>query len=154
MNQRTPQEIAAALYRMLAGVAKKEGRREHLAAGEQYGCRLDICGDVDDEPVKLNIAGRLDVGHDFTRATGSTPDLVSLLAVVIETALGKVNAQTRKSLMAALDAIPALYKRDGNEFTGVNQEITQFVQSLLSRMRATKQVTVRGGVGCDYALLE
>ncbi|MBN2024058.1 MAG: hypothetical protein JW809_14845 [Pirellulales bacterium] len=139
-------ELAAVLWHALERVAGKEGRRDHLTAGERYDLKLAITGEIAGQPIDaVRVAGILSVGHDSTRASSTGPKAELLLAHV----LARLNERTREKICREL---PEVFAREGNQLPAADPAIVAAATNLLARLRAKTEITARGPVSCPYTI--
>lgn len=130
--------LAAAIYAALGKIASKEGVRDDLPDGVRHDFRLSIDAEIDGQPYSAAYDGAVSVGHSSTRASAVTPNATERFAY----ALSKVNAATRKTILAAIAAPDA---------PEPPADIVADLESALAKLRKTVQQPVRGSVKVDYA---
>jgi hypothetical protein len=133
---------------VLNKVGGKEAWRDELTDGSAHTCKLTISGTVDEQPIApYEIKSTVTIGHDSTRGSSSLPPL----PVVVGMILMKVNEVTRNAILRDL---PTMFSLEGYEKLGVPRDIAAATDAMLKKIRATKQVDVRGPVSCNYSLAE
>jgi hypothetical protein len=137
--------LASIAWAALEKVAAKTAQRGDLAAGAHHHVVLTVTGHVDDAPFAQEVAAVLTVGHDQQRATSVTPELPKLVACL----LSKFNEATRNRL---LHDLPVEFEERGGTLPEVSTELVAAAEDLLRRLRAKKQIDVRGAVQCQYRL--
>lgn len=135
-----------AAWQALSYVSSKQADRDALAPGAAHSIDLHVSGSVDGQPIDpIDIAGRLTVGHDSTRASSSTPNLPQVVAAI----LAKLNDATRAAILRDL---PTEFAANGGSLPDVSVGAVAEAESLLAALKSSKQVNVRGQVRCEYSL--
>ncbi len=128
---------AAALL-ALGQVAKKDANSNLLNEGESCKVEGTFSGDVDGEPVEIQIGGLLQIGHDGTRSKTSNPDLSKLLAII----LAKVPKTRRADI---LDVLPREYS-ERKTLPEADAELVEAAATLLNSLRSRSTSHVKGSV--------
>lgn len=135
-------------WQALSYVAGKQADRDSLTAGAAHHVRLEISGAIDGQPLEpVAFEGRLTIGHDSTRASSAVPNQGQVLAWI----LGKLNAATREAILRDL---PAEFAAHGGALPEVPCGLVAEAETLLAALRTSKQVTARGPVKCEYAMVD
>lgn len=138
-------ERTAALWAALAYVAGKEARRDELADGAVYECKLSIAGQVGDQRVDVPVEATLHVGHPSQRASSSGPSTEHLVACL----LSRFNERTRERIVRGL---PEEFAAHDGKLPEVTSAQLDAAKGLLARLRVKTTVTQRGPVSGHYAL--
>jgi hypothetical protein len=142
-----PSAVAAIAWHALLKTADKEACRDDLEAGSTHIVNLNVAGDIDGQAFDQHITAVLAVGHESTRATSATPSVDRVIASI----LAKLNEATREAILRDL---PEVYAANGCELPEVPAAIAEKTSAMLQRLRAKKQIDVRGSVSVKYSLGE
>lgn len=136
--------ISAAVWESIGKIAGKENRRDDIPDGFAGKVELYIAARIDNGPVyRQNFAGQISVGHASQRATSSLPNMGEVIGHI----LAQLNGATREAILRDL---PAIYAANNGELPAVPKEIEEAAEGLLGKLRATKQIDVRGSVSVKY----
>jgi len=140
----SPTVNRAVAWHALSRIADKESCRDDLRAGGVHVVKLAVSGTIDGQPVHESLDAILTVGHDSERASSSLPAVGHLVAAI----LAKLNTATRDSILANL---PSEFVDNGYTLPAVPDTLIAQATGMLTRLRATQTVPVRGSVACKYA---
>jgi hypothetical protein len=140
-------EFNAACWAALEAVARKECRRDALAAGAEYDVMLRVAGEVKGSirPFAAEAEAHVVVNHDGTRIVSQAPPTPHLVAYL----LGLLSRSKREGVLKDL---PEAFAAADNRLPDVDAGIVEAAQKLLERLRAKVQQHVRGGLSTSYSV--
>lgn len=139
---RTPVAEREAIQRSIAWaaiakVAAAEGCRDHLNPGTHEVAGV-FAGEVDGDPIQLDLAGQLQIGVDATAASSKGEPPAHVLALCLSHV-----PKTRRS--AILDDLPEHYSRDG-VLPAADPQLLVASEKLLESLRSRSTVSRKGTV--------
>lgn len=130
----------AAIWAAVGKLCAANDRRDDLPDGIAKRVDVYLAARVDGGPVyRKGWAVDLSVGHGSQRASSSLPNTGKIVGAI----LGLLNTATRE---AVLRDLPALYAASGGDLPDVDPAIASAAEGMLAKLRASKQVDVRGSV--------
>lgn len=141
----TKPEIAAACWAALEAIAKKECRRDALAAGSEYDVTLRVSGEVKTKAFAAEAEAHLVVNEDGTRLVSQAAPMPHLLAYL----LGQLSRPKREALLREL---PEAFAAADNRLPDVDAGLVEAAQKLLERLRAKIQQQTRGSLSVRYTV--
>ena len=140
-------EISAVTWAALESIAKKQFRRDALAAGAEYDVELKISGEVGKASCAFLGEGHVVVNHDGVRLTSQTPPIPQLTAYL----LGLLPRAKRENVLKRL---PELFAAADNRLPDVDADLAEAAQKMLERLRSKVQQHVRGSISVAYTIDE
>ena len=141
----TKPELAAACWAALEAVAKKECRRDALAAGAEYDVALRIAGEIKTKAFACEAQAHLAVNQDGVRVVSQAPATPQLVGYL----LGLLSRAKREALLAEL---PEQFAAADNRLPDVDVGLVEAAKKLLERLRAKVQQEVRGSLSTSYTV--
>lgn len=76
-------EITAVMWAAIESIAKKQCRRDSLAAGAEYDVALKIAGQIGEATCAFQAEGHVVVNHDGVRLASQAPPIPHLTAYLL-----------------------------------------------------------------------
>ena len=133
------------VWAALEKIGGKQKDREAIEPDSTHDVCLTLSGTVNGEPFEQQLSSILQVGSDLRKATSTTPELPTLVAVI----LSKLNRVTREKL---LNEIPDEFRENNQRLPNCNEDFVDQATRMLQRLRAEKQIQVKGPLRCEVKL--
>jgi hypothetical protein len=140
-------EIAAVTWAALESIAKKQCRRDALAAGAEYDVALKISGEVGEASCNFQAEGHVVVNHDGVRLASQAPPIPQLTAYL----LGLLPKAKRENVLKTL---PEIFAAADNRLPDVDAGLVDAAQKMLDRLRSKIQQHVHGSISVAYRIDE
>jgi len=140
-------EITAVTWAALESIAKKQCRRDALAAGAEYDVGLKISGEVGEASCNFQAEGHVVVNHDGVRLASQSPPIPQLTAYL----LGLLPKAKRENVLKTL---PDMFAAADNRLPDVNAGLVDAAQKMLDRLRSKIQQHVHGSISVAYRIDE
>jgi hypothetical protein len=140
-------EIAAVTWAALESIAKKQCRRDALAAGGEYDVALKISGEVGQASCVFQAEGHVVVNHDGVRLASQAPPISQLTAYL----LGLLPKAKRENVLRKL---PENFAAADNRLPDIDAGLVEAAQQMLDRLRSKVQQHVRGSISVAYRIDE
>ncbi len=140
-------EIAAVAWAALESIAKKQCRRDALAAGAEYDVALKIAGRVGGESCGFQAEAHVVVNHDGVRLASQAPPIPQLTAYL----LGLLPKVKRENVLKKL---PEIFAAADNRLPDVDASLVDAAQMMLDRLRSKIQQHVHGSISVAYRIID
>jgi hypothetical protein len=140
-------EITAVTWAALESIAKKQCRRDALAAGAKYDVALKMAGQIGGESCVFQAEAHVVVNHDGVRLASQAPPIPQLTAYL----LGLLPKAKRENVMRKL---PEIFAAADNRLPDVNAGLVDAAQKMLDRLRSKIQQHVHGSISVAYRIID
>ena len=140
-------EITAVTWAAIESIAKKQFRRDALAAGAEYDVALKISGEVGKASCDFQAEAHVAVNHDGVRLASQSPPIPQLTAYL----LGLLPKAKRENVLKTL---PEIFAAADNRLPDVDAGLVDAAQKLLDRLRSKIQQHVHGSISVAYRIDE
>lgn len=131
-------QIRTAALLALAAVGKKDSNRKLLQGGQAFDVEGVFNGQVDGHDVNIDVGGQLRIGHDGTRSSTHSPDLPTLLALILE----KVPKTRRADI---LDLLPQDFS-ELQQLPDADPDLVAAADTLLKSLRSRSVSKTTGSI--------
>ncbi|MGA2796237.1 MAG: hypothetical protein ABSE63_01530 [Thermoguttaceae bacterium] len=131
----------------MESIAKKQFRRDALAAGAEYDVALKISGEVGKASCAFLAEGHVVVNHDGVRLASQSPPIAQLTAYL----LGLLPKAKRENVLKTL---PEIFAAADNRLPDVDAGLVDAAQKMLDRLRSKIQQHVHGSISVAYRIDE
>jgi hypothetical protein len=138
--------LSSVVFAAMEKVGAKQKKPDHLADGASHSVRMLIKGEVDGQLFEQSIVSIVSIGHRQEKSSSVNPQVAELIAYV----LSKLNSATRERILAD---VPTDFCDNGMQLPESSKELVNSAKAMLKKLRATKTVTARGPVRCEYTLM-
>lgn len=140
----------AAIWAGLGKLTEQEAKRDDLPDGFAGRIEYSIAARVDGcaQTYRQGFTVDLTAGHASQRASSSLPKMEKIVGHI----LSLLNHATRE---AVLRDLPAVYAENNSDLPDVPADAAEVAEKLLAKLRASKQIQVRGSVSakCQAAAM-